>query len=58
MYHSLVAYLIALLVASLTGWSLPAETHPLVVAGAADLAGTLVIFGFSRLHDNSRLYGP
>jgi steroid 5-alpha reductase family enzyme len=58
MYQSLFAYLIALIVALLTGWSLPAETHPLLVAGAADLAGTLAIFGFSRLHDNSSLYDP
>ncbi len=32
--------------------------HPLVALAAADLAGTLVVFGFSRAFDNSSFYDP
>ncbi|HEU4384696.1 MAG TPA: hypothetical protein VFR85_14510, partial [Anaeromyxobacteraceae bacterium] len=32
--------------------------HPVLVAAAADVAATLVVFGFSVARDNSSLYDP
>jgi steroid 5-alpha reductase family enzyme len=52
-----LAYGAGLAVALLTGWAL-AGHHPLLVAGAADLAATLVVFAFSVGHDNSSVYDP
>lgn len=52
-----VAYLAALAVAVYVGLALPGR-DPLVVAGAADLAATAVIFAGSVLIDNSSLYDP
>jgi steroid 5-alpha reductase family enzyme len=50
-----LAYVVALAAALLTG-SLLAGQHPIVVAGVADVAATLVVFGFSRALDNSSVY--
>jgi steroid 5-alpha reductase family enzyme len=52
-----VAYATALAVALAVGLALRGRS-PLAVAAAADLAGTLVVFLFSLLHDNSSLYDP
>ena len=52
-----VAYLAALLVALATGWALHGRS-PLLVAALADVAATLVVFGFSVRHDNSSVYDP
>lgn len=52
-----VAYAAALLVALATGWALHGHS-PLLVAALADVAATLVVFGFSVLHDNSSVYDP
>jgi steroid 5-alpha reductase family enzyme len=50
-----IAYLVAAGAVYLAGkWV--AGWHPLLVVAAADLVGTLVIFGFSVLHDNSSVY--
>jgi steroid 5-alpha reductase family enzyme len=58
--HQAVAYLVAtvLAVAAGWGWSEAFESHLLVTFLVADLVGTFVVFGFSRLHDNSSLYDP
>jgi len=53
----LVAYAVAGAVALGVGWSVGAR-HPLVVAGVADLVGTVVIFGFAVRFDNSSFYDP
>jgi steroid 5-alpha reductase family enzyme len=52
-----LAYAAALVVALAVGWALR-DRHPILVAAAADLAATLVVFGFSVGHDNSSLYDP
>jgi steroid 5-alpha reductase family enzyme len=52
-----VAYGSALAAALAAGWALRGR-HPVLVAAAADLAATLVVFGFSVRHDNSSLYDP
>lgn len=52
-----LAYLIAGVVAIVTGYLLR-EHHPLVVVGAADVAATVVVFGFSVLFGNSSVYDP
>jgi steroid 5-alpha reductase family enzyme len=52
-----LAYAVALVVALAVGWALR-ERHPILVAAAADLATTLVVFGFSVRYDNSSLYDP
>ena len=52
-----VAYAAALAAALAAGWLLR-ERHPVLVAAAADAAATLVVFGFSVLHDNSSVYDP
>lgn len=51
------AYTLAVAAAVLTGWCLR-ESHPLLVVAAADAAGTVVIFAFSRGFDNSSFYDP
>jgi steroid 5-alpha reductase family enzyme len=50
-----VAYLAALAVALVTGIAI-GDRHPVVVALVADLAATLVIFGFSFAFGNSSFY--
>jgi steroid 5-alpha reductase family enzyme len=52
-----IAYLVGLLAAVVTGRALDGA-HPLVVIGAADLVGTLVVFRFSVAFDNSSFYDP
>ena len=52
-----VAYLCAGGAALGVGWALRAS-HALLVAGAADLAGTAVIFVFAWRFDNSSFYDP
>jgi len=52
-----VAYGTALAVAIAVGWTFRGR-HPVLVAGAADLAATLTVFAFSVRHDNSSLYDP
>lgn len=53
----LLAYAVAGGAAFGSGWALRAN-HPLVVAGVADLAGTVVIFVFAWRFDNSSFYDP
>ena len=53
----LVAYVVAAAVAVAIGWEL-AGRHPLVVAAVADVAATIVVFGFSVAFDNSSVYDP
>ncbi|HZJ56095.1 MAG TPA: hypothetical protein VFD38_18270, partial [Myxococcaceae bacterium] len=52
-----VAYAAALGVALASGWALRG-LGPLWAAALADVAATLVVFGFSVGHDNSSLYDP
>ena len=52
-----LAYAAALGVALAVGWAL-GDWHPILVAAAADLAATLLVFGFSVGYDNSSLYDP
>jgi steroid 5-alpha reductase family enzyme len=52
-----LAYLAGLLVALAAGWALR-DQSPIAVAGLADLAATLVVFGFSVRHNNSSVYDP
>jgi steroid 5-alpha reductase family enzyme len=52
-----LAYALALVVALAVGWALR-DRHPILVAAVADLAATLVVFGFSVGFDNSSLYDP
>ncbi len=52
-----VAYGAALATALAAGWALRGR-HPIVVAAAADVAATLVVFAFSVRHDNSSIYDP
>jgi steroid 5-alpha reductase family enzyme len=51
------AYVAALLAATYVGRTVY-DLHPLIVAGAADLAATIVIFTFSVAYDNSSFYDP
>jgi len=51
------AYIIGGVVALGVGWALR-SAHPLVVAAGADLAGTVVIFAFAVIFDNSSFYDP
>lgn len=55
--YLLITYLAALAVAVLAGY-LVSPAHPLWVIAVADIAGTLVIFGFSRAFNNSSFYDP
>jgi steroid 5-alpha reductase family enzyme len=52
-----LAYLLALAAAVGVGLALRGS-HPLILVGLADLAGTVVIFGFSVAFGNSSLYDP
>jgi steroid 5-alpha reductase family enzyme len=52
-----VAYGLAL-AAALSAAAALAGHHPLLVAAAADLTGTVVVFAFSVAFDNSSLYDP
>jgi steroid 5-alpha reductase family enzyme len=52
-----LAYGVALAAALAVGWALRGR-HPILVAAAADLAATAVVFAFSVLHDNSSVYDP
>lgn len=52
-----LAYLAALAAALATALALPGR-NPLLVAAAADVAATLVVFAFSVGFDNSSLYDP
>jgi steroid 5-alpha reductase family enzyme len=52
-----IAYGAALVAAAATAAAL-AGHHPLLVTAAADVAATLVVFGFSVAFDNSSLYDP
>lgn len=52
-----VAYLAAGAVAVGFGAAIGWE-HPIAVAAGADVAATLVVFGFSRAYDNSSFYDP
>jgi steroid 5-alpha reductase family enzyme len=51
------AYGAALAAATYVGRTVD-DVHPLVVAGAADLAATVVVFTFSVAYDNSSFYDP
>jgi steroid 5-alpha reductase family enzyme len=52
-----LAYALGLVAAGVAGWV--ARGHsPIAVAAIADVAGTVVVFAFSVLHDNSSLYDP
>ena len=51
------AYLVALAVALVVGRTAPLE-HPVGLALAADVAATVVIFGFSVAYRNSSFYDP
>ncbi len=59
--HQAIAYGIATAAALAAGYyshqHFP-DWHLLAHVGIADLIGTIVIFGFSRIHDNSSLYDP
>ena len=50
-----LAYLAALGAAAYVGRTVH-DMHPLVVAAAADLAATVVVFTFSVAYDNSSMY--
>jgi steroid 5-alpha reductase family enzyme len=52
-----LAYAVALAAALALGWALR-DRHPIIVAAAADLLATLIVFGFSVGYDNSSLYDP
>ena len=52
-----LAYAAALVVGLTVGWVL-GDRHPIVVAAAADLAATCVVFAFSVVHNNSSFYDP
>lgn len=52
-----VAYAAALAAALAVAWALRGR-HPILVAAAADVAATVVVFAFSVLHDNSSIYDP
>jgi Predicted membrane protein len=52
-----LAYAAALAMALAVGWAMR-DHHPILVAAAADLVATLVVFGFSVGHNNSSLYDP
>lgn len=52
-----IVYAVAGLAALATGW-LICGIHSVLIAGAADIVGTLVVFGFSVRFDNSSVYDP
>ncbi|MEQ8279910.1 MAG: DUF1295 domain-containing protein [Deltaproteobacteria bacterium] len=51
----LIAYVAAIVAAVVAGW-LARAMHPWWIVAIADVAGTAVIFGFSRAYDNSSFY--
>src|SRR5512136_126618 len=51
------AYLLALVAALATAFALPGR-DPILVALAADVVATAVVFAFSLLLDNSSMYDP
>ncbi len=51
----LLAYVVALAAALAAGYAVRGQ-HPIVVAAVADIAGTVVIFVFSMLFNNSSFY--
>jgi steroid 5-alpha reductase family enzyme len=53
----LAAYLAAGVVAAITG-RLSSGLHPILTAGLADLAATLMVFAFSLAYNNSSFYDP
>lgn len=52
-----IAYAVAIGVAVAAGYTVR-DAHPLAVIAIADIAGTLVIFAFSRAFNNSSFYDP
>lgn len=50
-----VAYVVAFIAAFAAGYAVRGQ-HPLIVAAVADIAGTIVIFLFSMLFNNSSFY--
>lgn len=52
-----MAYAVAIVVACLAAYAV-SPAHPLWVIAVGDIAGTLVIFGFSRFFNNSSFYDP
>jgi steroid 5-alpha reductase family enzyme len=56
--HQAIAYVVAIGVAFGIGSLLPTELHILWRVAIADVAATVVVFAFSRIHDNSSLYDP
>ena len=56
-FNCLTAYLAAGVAAAVVA-RLAAGLHPILAAGLADLAATVVVFVFSLIHDNSSYYDP
>ncbi len=54
----LLAYAVAIAAAWATVRFAPLDAHPMVRLFAADVAATVVVFGFSRAFDNSSFYDP
>jgi steroid 5-alpha reductase family enzyme len=52
-----LVYALALVIALGVGYLLR-EKHPLLIAGAADIAATIVVFIFSVIFNNSSVYDP
>jgi steroid 5-alpha reductase family enzyme len=57
-FHQALAYAVAIAVAVAVARLVPEQWHVLWRVGIADVAATVVIFAFSRIHDNSSLYDP
>jgi steroid 5-alpha reductase family enzyme len=56
-FKIIIAYLVAGMAVVLFG-RMVGHWHPVLIVAVADLAGTLVIFGFSIHYDNSSTYDP
>lgn len=58
--HQAIAYVVATAISCLVGWYVhdTYAPHILVSIGIADVVGTIIVFAFSRIHDNSSLYDP
>jgi steroid 5-alpha reductase family enzyme len=52
-----VAYIVAVGAALVSGFAMRHQ-HPIVIVGIADTVATIVVFGFSRLSNNSSIYDP
>lgn len=52
-----IAYLLAGAAALATGYALR-DSHPVLIAGIADLTATVTVFIFSAVFDNSSIYDP